>query len=193
MRNFNEFAEVENLHFKFRDLFHRVPLGIRYLRLLRKAQVSKNPIIRYYYDKRRAYLGEKHNIEIFKECKIGKGLYLGHVGGVTVNPHAIIGEYCCLHKGCTIGVENRGYRKGCPIIGNCVWVGINSIIFGKIKIGDDVLISPNTVVNIDVPSHSVVFGNPCVVKHKEYATEGYISKEIYNKYFGNEEKACDKL
>ena len=67
MRNFDEFAEVENLHFKFRDLFHRVPLGIRYLRLLRKAQVSKNPIIRYYYDKRRAYLGEKHNIEILKE------------------------------------------------------------------------------------------------------------------------------
>lgn len=115
------------------------------------------------------------------------------LGGVTVNPHAIIGEFCCLHKGCTIGVENRGYRKGYPIIGNCVWVGINSIIFGNIKIGDDVLISPNTVVNIDVPSHSVVFGNPCVVKHKEYATEGYISKEIYNKYFGNEEKACDKL
>lgn len=44
-------------------------------------------------------------------------------------------------------------------IGNRVWIGINAAIVGGITIGDDVLIAPNSFVNQDIPSHSVVFGN----------------------------------
>ena len=46
---------------------------------------------------------------------------------------------------------------------------------GTITIGDDVLIAPNSFVNVDVPSHSVVFGNPCIIKHRDWATEGYVN------------------
>ena len=59
-----------------------------------------------------------------------------------------------------IGQTNRGKNKGVPTIGNEVWIGINAAIVGGITIGDDVLIAPNSFVNVDVPSHSVVFGNP---------------------------------
>ena len=86
---------------------------------MRKTQTASNPILRWIYDRWHAALGEQHNIEVFKETKIGKGLYLGHAG-VTVNPHAVLGEHVCLHKGVTIGVENRRKRKGYPVIGNCV-------------------------------------------------------------------------
>ena len=72
-------------------------------------------------------------------------------------------------------MENRGSRKGVPVIGNKVWIGVNSTIVGKIIVGDDVLIAPNSYINCDIPSHSVVFGNPCIVKHKENATEDYIN------------------
>ena len=58
-------------------------------------------------------------------------------------------------------------------------------VFGNVRIGDDVLISPNTVVNFDVPSHSVVYGNPAVVKHRLLATEGYVSKQALQQYFGD--------
>lgn len=75
----------------------------------------------------------------------------------------------------TIGQENRGFRKGCPTIGNRVWIGINSTIVGNITIGDDVLIAPNSFVNFDVPPHSIVLGNPGSIIHKENATEGYIN------------------
>ena len=109
------------------------------------------------------------------EANIGKGLYIGHPYCITVNPKAVLGEYCSLHRGVLIGKENRGKRKGVPTIGNRVWMGINSVIVGKITIGDDVLIAPNSYVNCDVPSHSVVFGNPCVIKHRDNATEGYIN------------------
>ena len=83
-----------------------------------------------------------------------------------------------LHKGCTIGRENRGKRYGSPTIGNCVSVGINSTIVGKITIGDDVLIAPNSYVNFDVPSHSIVIGNPAVIHHRDNATEEYINFRI---------------
>lgn len=77
-----------------------------------------------------------------------------------------------------IGQQNRGKYKGIPTIGNNVWIGINAAIVGKITIGDDLLIAPNSFVNCDVPSHSVVFGNPCIIKHRDYATEGYINHTL---------------
>lgn len=51
-------------------------------------------------------------------------------------------ENCNIHKGVTIGQENRGKRKGTPVIGDEVWIGINATIVGKISIGSDVLIAP---------------------------------------------------
>ena len=50
----------------------------------------------------------------------------------------------------------------------------NSTVVGKIKIGNDVLIAPNTFVNFDVPDHSIVIGNPARVIHRDNATFGHI-------------------
>lgn len=124
-------------------------------------------IIRYY--------SIKYGYQIPIDTQIGKGFYIGHVGTVVINHKAIIGEQCNVAQNVTIGMENRGSRKGCPIIGNKVWIGANSVIVGKVIIGDDVLIAPNSFINCDVPSHSVVFGNPCIIKHRENATDGYIN------------------
>ena len=70
------------------------------------------------------------------------------------------------------------HTKGSPTIGNNVWIGVNAAIVGRITIGEDVLIAPNSYVNIDVPSHSIVFGNPCIIKHRKKATEGYINHRV---------------
>ena len=51
-------------------------------------------------------------------------------------------------------------------------------IVGNITIGDDVLIAPNAYVNFDVPSHSVVVGNPGKIISRENATEGYITYKV---------------
>lgn len=64
-----------------------------------------------------------------------------------------------------------GGGQGAPVIGNEVWIGINAAIVGKVTIGDDVLIAPNSYVNCDAHSHSIVFGNPCIIKHRENATD----------------------
>lgn len=119
-----------------------------------------------------------YHIEIPSSTEIGPGLYIGHPFCITINSRVKIGKNCNLHKGVTIGQENRGSREGVPTIGDCVWIGVNSTIVGNITVGDDVLIAPNTFVNKDIPSHSIVFGSPCVIKHKDNATEGYINRMI---------------
>ena len=97
-------------------------------------------------------------VDLSIDCDIGGGLYLGHPHCITINPSARIGQNVNIHKGVTIGQENRGARKGVPTIGNNVWIGINATIVGNIIIGDDVLIAPNTYVNCNIPSHCVVLG-----------------------------------
>ena len=116
----------------------------------------------------------RRGLEISELNPIGGGLYLGHAYNITINRRAKIGRNCNIHKGVVIGQTNRGKNAGIQTIGNQVWIGINAEIVGNITIGDDVLIAPNSYVNIDVPSHSIVFGNPCIIKHRDWATEGYI-------------------
>lgn len=149
----------------------------RFQKYLRKCQCSKGNIFRLLYKFIYCGLAKKNHIEISTSTIIGGGLYIGHPFCITINPAAVIGNNCNIHKGVTIGQENRGVRQGAPVIGNEVWIGVNSTIVGKINIGNDVLIAPNSYVNCDIPNHSIVFGNPCIIKYKDNATEGYINRK----------------
>lgn len=131
-----------------------------YFRRIKESKGIKKFIYRCFF----AYQKRKNLVELNYKTLIGPGLYIGHPYGITINPTVVIGKNCNIHKGVTIGQENRGIREGTPTIGDEVWIGVNSTIVGKISIGDDVLIAPNTYVNRDIPSHSIVFGNPCIVK-----------------------------
>ncbi len=150
----------------------------RFHYLLRRQQTCGNRVflrlLRFLY---RRVCG-KHGIEIPPESVSGKGLYLGHPFGITVNAGAVLGSNVNLHKGVTIGQENRGPRKGAPVIGSSVWIGVNAVIVGNVRIGDDVMIAPGAFVNRDVPSHSVAVGNPCRVTPRENAVEGYLGNTV---------------
>ena len=145
---------------------------------LRKAQTAKNKYVKRFFHIMLKLCREKHGLEISDEVSIGRGLYLGHPYNITINNHVTIGCNCSIHKGVTIGKENRGIRKGTPTICDNVWIGVNSTIVGNITVGKDVLIAPNSFVNFDVPDHSVVIGNPGIIRKKENAVFGYISFEI---------------
>ncbi len=148
---------------------------LRFLMFFRIYQKTDNVIIKIICKVFLHRYRLKYGLEIPPETMIGKGLYLGHAFNITINGQAVIGDWCNLHKGVVIGRENRGKREGAPRLGNRVWVGINAAIVGNVRIGDDVLIAPCSYVNCDVPPHSVVFGNPCIIRHRDNATEGYIN------------------
>lgn len=151
-------------------------LLLSFLWALRKYEDSNNKVSKIFCKITMKVFKVLHCIEISAGTKIGEGLYIGHPYCITINHKAVLGKNINIHKGVTIGQENRGTRKGVPHIGDFVWIGVNSTIVGNIKIGNDVLIAPNSYVNCDVPDHSVVFGNPCIIKHRDNATEGYINK-----------------
>ena len=147
---------------------------IRYMHWWRKASRRNNIFLRLILRK----YAQKYGLEISPDANIGKGLYLGHPYNITVAGGVTLGDNVNLHKGCTIGAENRGRRKGVPTIGNRVSVGIHATVIGNITIGDDVMIAPGSFVNFDVPDHSVVVGNPGKITRREHATEGYISHPV---------------
>lgn len=156
----------------FRSLI-RVLLShqIRYMKLYRKAKKNMTPFLQL----KLLWFARKYGLEISPEASLGEGVYLGHPYNITVAGGVKIGNNVNLHKGCTIGRENRGKREGTPVIGNKVYIGINSTIIGNIHIGNDVMIAPNTFVNFDIPDHSIVIGNPATIHYRDNATQGYIA------------------
>lgn len=54
-------------------------------------------------------------------------------------------------------------KVGHVSIGNRVFIGGGALILPNVSIGDDVIIGAGSVVNRDVPSNSVVVGNPARV------------------------------
>lgn len=154
------------------------PIEIKYLHAFRKAKQSANVFSKIYYRIKLRRLSLKSQIQIPVNTEIGEGFYIGHSGRIIINPTAILGKNINIATGVTIGRENRGNRKGAPIIGDNCWIGTNAVIVGNIKIGNDVLIAPLSFVNFDVPDHSIVIGNPAKIIHKENATEGYINQTV---------------
>lgn len=120
----------------------------------------------------------KYGFQIPLGTNIGKGLYIGHFGTVVVNGAAKLGANCNLAHTTTIGRVNAGQREGCPNIGSRVWIGTGAVVVGNITIGDRVLIAPNSYVNFDVASDSIVKGNPGAATPRADAVSGYVENTV---------------
>lgn len=142
--------------------------------LYRKYQVNNDNIWEYYYRWRLKKFADKTGIDFLGGKNIGPGLIIGHSGKIVINGSANIAGEIMITHGVTIGRDIRGKRAGVPSFGRKVCIRTNSVVTGNITIGDDVLIAPNTFVNFDVPSHSIVIGNPATIHHRDNATEGHI-------------------
>jgi len=112
---------------------------------------------------------------------IGPGLYLGHPFMVVINRRVKIGRDCSIGHEVTLGIHNRGERRGCPEVGNRVYIGPGAKIFGAIKLGDGSAIGANAVVTRDLPENAVAAGIPArVISYKgsaDYATNTLVELE----------------
>ncbi len=154
------------------------PLELKYIQFLRKANTTGSRLLKLYYMFRLMRLSRISKIQIPARTQIGEGFYIGHLGRVIIHPDARLGKNINIATGVTIGMENRGKRKGVPVIGDECWIGANSVIVGNIKVGNDVLIAPLTYVNFDIPAHSIVIGNPGRIIPRENATADYICNKV---------------
>lgn len=91
---------------------------------------------------------------------IGYRLKIAHVGGIHINCLKM-GNYCTVTQGVVLG-KKRG-NENRPIIGNNVHLLLGCKVLGKIQIGDNCWVAPNSVVIKDVPMNSVVSGVPASI------------------------------
>jgi len=105
-------------------------------------------------------------IELPFTARIGRGLYIGHFGQIIVSGNAVLGEFCNISQGVTIGQAGRGGEQHTPVIGDRVYIAPGAKLFGKITIGNDVAIGANAVVSKDLPDNAVAVGIPAkVINH----------------------------
>lgn len=182
-KNTRAYKDLINYDYKFNAAFRGIKslsrkeknsIEIKYLKCYRKCQAYINTLWGDIAFIKLKKLSKKTGIGLNDNLNIGKGLVIGHWGRIVMNTVAEFGNEIMLTHNVTIGRDVRGKRKGSPKIGNRVCIRSNSTVVGNITIGDDVLIAPNTFVNFDVPSHSVVIGNPATIHHRDNATEGHL-------------------
>jgi len=168
-----------NLRTFIRFMFWEVVPGIRFSIIFRLCQHyrRRNKLLFYFYFLWLRRLKYKYGFDISYRTRIGKGLYIGHFGGIVIHGDAEIGENCNLSQGMTIGILNRGKNAGVPKIGNRVFIGPGAAILGGITIGNDVLIGTNAVVHFDVPDSAVVAA-PASTIVSYGGTEGYVSNTV---------------
>lgn len=91
----------------------------------------------------------------------GPGLSILHLGNIVVNAGARLGSGCMLQPGVVIGQKDG--PENVPVIGNNVYFGPGCKVIGKVTVGSNVVIAPNSVVVKDVPDDCVVSGVPAKI------------------------------
>lgn len=98
---------------------------------------------------------------------IGPHVVLDASGGLS------IGDYCSISAGVQIyshdsvewaisgGKEQYSYLE--TTIGNCCYIGPNTIIQKGVKIGNRVKIGANSFINKDIPDNSKAYGSPVTI------------------------------
>ncbi|MGK7926311.1 MAG: serine O-acetyltransferase [Spirulina sp.] len=99
-------------------------------------------------------------IEIHPGATIGKGVCIDHGMGIVIGETAIIGDYCLIYQGVTLGGTGKETGKRHPTLGENVVVGAGAKVLGNLQIGNNVRIGAGSVVLRDVPSNCTVVGIP---------------------------------
>ena len=149
--------------------------GCAFIYIYRHAQDANNVISRVFWKALLHVTKIITGIQFIPELRIGRGLRILHFGGIVINTDAVIGRNFNIAQGVLIGRIEKGEKRGAPIIGDNVYCGANSIILGKIRIGNSVLIAPGAFVDFDVPDNSIVLGNPGkIIPRDSSPTKDYI-------------------
>lgn len=131
-----------------------------YTNLCSKHNNLINSILLRYYTIKHHRLEIKYGIKLGVNV-LGYGVYIPHVNSCIMIDCLSIGNYCSLNAGVVIG-RNHTIDQS-PIIGDNVTVCLGSKIVRRVKIGNNVIIAPNSVVIEDVPDNCIVSGVPAKI------------------------------
>tara|TARA_X000000368_G_scaffold135577_1_gene106431 strand:- start:5326 stop:5931 length:606 start_codon:yes stop_codon:yes gene_type:complete len=131
-------------------------------------------------------------------CTIGKYNYFGP--GVVIN-NTIIKNYCSIAPNVIIGGTEHDYSNfstsirlyphdkfKTSVIEDDVWIGANAVIRTGVTIGKGSIVGANAVVLEDVPSLSIVVGNPGRVIKNRFSDKMKVDKYMTIDFTNNPDK-----
>lgn len=155
---------LQLLHFKFRDYTKR-----KYNRV--------NPFIEDLFEwkeKGRFFGGQ--NITIYDsttvtgDVRIGDNTWIGPFCSIDGTGGLTIGRFCCISTGVRILTHDtvkwslsggqEPYEYSPVSIGDCCFIGVESVILRGVSIGNHCLIGANSIVNKNIPDFSIATGVP---------------------------------
>ena len=171
-----------------------------HLRAQMRAQWDRNlPFEELLFDRweRARYLGFGegssiyHNSYVYGDVKVGKNTWIGPFVLLDGSGGLEIGDNCSISAGVHIYTHDTvkwaisggkaEYERAPVRIGNCCYIGSQTVIAKGVTIGDHSVIGACSFVNRDIPPHSVAVGIPCKVIGKVVINdEGEVSF-VYDK------------
>jgi acetyltransferase-like isoleucine patch superfamily enzyme len=159
---FNEFHDLHNALFsEFKKQFNRsLPFTEEVFDRWEKAKALGFDEGTSIYD----------NAYVFGDVKVGKNCWLGPYTIIDGSGGLSIGNNCTISTGVHIYTHDNvkqtlsggklPVEKDSVTIGNCSYIGPQSIIAKGVKIGNHCVIASNSFVNKYVEDNSIVAGNP---------------------------------
>lgn len=110
------------------------------------------------------------NVGISSNAHIGKGLKIQYGFGTVIGSNTVIGKNCNIRQLTNISakITDGGRSSKAPVIGDNVDIGINVLIIGDVKIGNNVTIGAGSVITKDVEDNSIMVGSSAVLLKKKY-------------------------
>lgn len=144
-------------------------------------------------------------IEIHPGARLGRGILIDHGCGVVIGETAVVGDYCTIYQGVTLGGVGNQKGKRHPTLGNYVTVGAGAKILGSFEVGDHCTIAANAVLLKPLEDHITAVGVPAYPVKKDgvpvpgpsgrcMTVKDYKEKEMQvEKQIGDLQKEIDAL
>ena len=131
-------------------------------RTMQYAASRSDPFHRIQKTLLRRKLACRYGILASPSAVIGKGLRFVHPTSVVIGSHVVAGEHLSLYQNTTLGGSRTGdVKKGNqPHLGDHVTLFANSMILGRVTVGNHATIGANSCLLESVPDHAVCVGSP---------------------------------
>ena len=97
-----------------------------------------------------------YGIELHSSAHLGRRVKIAHQGGIVIHENASIGDGCVIRQCVTIGAASDETFDRAPRLGCNISVGAGAVIMGRVTLGDNCRIGPNSVVMVNVPAGAMI-------------------------------------
>lgn len=98
---------------------------------------------------------------IAPSARLHGGIILPHPQGIIIGSEVVVGPRTWIFQNVTMGSTDG--RVGQPTVGSDCRIYAGAVIGGPVTVGDEVVVSPNSLVQRPVPSRSMAVGVPANV------------------------------